>query len=173
MHDLADRHPGLTTAVAASYLEAARVCLDRHHEPPVDVVIQDGIDQLQTKATWEPTDERTRGAWANDIDTTEAGAYACVLAAVELVHQLFAVRRAETRTGADYYLARAGEGVDDLESCFRLEVSGVDAGPQGIVGGRLVAKAMQASKGASNLPAIAGVIGFKALVVALRTVVDE
>ena len=46
---------------------------------------------------WETTDERTKHGWANETDTTEAGAYACVLAAVELFDGLLAVRRAETR----------------------------------------------------------------------------
>jgi hypothetical protein len=68
------------------------------------------------------------GAWANETDATEAGAYGCVIATVELLRDLFAVRRAETGTGADYYVGPRGAAQDDLENCFRLEVSGVSDG---------------------------------------------
>jgi len=77
---------------------------------------------------WEATDDRTKHAWANEIDATEAGAYACVLAAVELTSGMVAVYRAETKTGADYYIVPAGNSVDDLENCLRLEVSGINKG---------------------------------------------
>ena len=33
--NLEQRHPGLTPAIAATYLEAATVCLSRYHESPV------------------------------------------------------------------------------------------------------------------------------------------
>lgn len=173
MHDLAERHRGLTSAIGASYAEAACVCLDRHHQPPVEIDIDGVTNQLRAEASWDRTDERTRAAWANETDATEAGAYACVLGALELAHQLVAVRRAETRSGADYYVAGPGDGVEDLESCYRLEVSGVDAGSEEAVRRRLSAKVRQACAGASNLPAIAGVVGFKALLVTFRTVEDE
>ena len=32
LRDMSDRHRGLTRALAESYLEAARVSLDRHHQ---------------------------------------------------------------------------------------------------------------------------------------------
>ncbi|HXH12617.1 MAG TPA: hypothetical protein VNP04_22970 [Alphaproteobacteria bacterium] len=60
--------------------------------------------RAQTMVEWEATDGRARGAWVNDIDATEAGAYACARAAVELTGELVAIRRAGTGTGADYYI---------------------------------------------------------------------
>jgi hypothetical protein len=78
IHNLAERHHGLTPPVANSYTEAARVCLDRHHAPPTDfVVTDDGVD-LDAIAEWEPTDDRQRAAWANENDATRDGAYACI-----------------------------------------------------------------------------------------------
>ena len=71
-----------------------------------------------------PPDVRTLNAHANEIDATEAGAYGVSLAAVEAISGLVAVRRAETLTGADWYIAPQGTDADDLESCIRLEVSG-------------------------------------------------
>ena len=159
------RHPGLTKAIAEFLSEAVRVCLDRHHASPVDVTLERVGRQSVAVISWQPTDSSTQGAWANDIDTTEQGAYGCALAAVELVDGMVAVRRAETMTGADYYIAPVGTFAEDLEDCVRLEVSGVDRGDRAVIGQRLRAKERQAAAGASNLPARAAVVGFKALLI--------
>ena len=161
------RHTGLTTAIADSYTEAAGVCLDRHHEPPTDFEIETDGSGTTVAVEWRPSDARTRRAWANETDATEAGAGACALAAVELVNGLVAVHRAETLTGADYYVARPGDSPADLEDCQRLEVSGVDRGLRGAVEERLHAKLDQVAAGRSNLPALAGVVGFRARLVML------
>ena len=159
------RHTGLTTAIADSYTEAAGVCLDRHHEPPTDFEIETDGSGTTVAVEWRPSDARTRRAWANETDATEAGA--CALAAVELVNGLVAVHRAETLTGADYYVARPGDSPADLEDCRRLEVSGVDRGLRGAVEERLRAKLDQVAAGRSNLPALAGIVGFRARLVML------
>ena len=166
IHNLA-RHPGLTPATAEYYTEGARVCLDRHHRPPVEVQIAEGEGQTVAIVAWEPVDELVKGAWANETDTTEAGAYACVLAAVELRYGMVAVRRAETRTGADYYIALRDTWAGDLENLIRLEVSGVDRGTPAAVARRLNDKLEQAARGNSSLPAIAGVVGFRARLIRL------
>lgn len=168
MHALSVRHPGLTDAVGAYYTEAARVCLDRHHQSPTAFQIDNGGVSLSASAEWEPTDERTKNAYANEIDATEAGAYACTLAAVELAMQMVAIHRAETLTGADYYIAPVGSPPADLEAALRLEVSGVDKGALATIAQRLTAKLEQAATGRSNLPAVAGVVGFRARLIALR-----
>lgn len=173
IHDMAERHRGLTVAVAESYTEAARVCLDRHHESPVGFKITNSDRVTDAVAEWKKADERTRGAWANEIDATEAGAYACALAAVELCDGLVAVHRAETKTGSDYYIAPAGALLKDLENWLRLEVSGVDRGEQPVINQRLQQKLEQTSAGVSNLPAMAGVVGFQARVIRLSRVEES
>jgi hypothetical protein len=40
LRDMSDRHRGLTRALAESYVEAARVSLGRHHEPPQEFTLQ-------------------------------------------------------------------------------------------------------------------------------------
>jgi hypothetical protein len=167
-HRLAERHPGLTPAIGESCTEAARVCLDRHHTSPIVVSIDrpDAEALAKVLAEWSESTARERQAWANETDTTEQGAYAVALAAVEL-DGLVAVRRAETRTGADYYISALGAPTDDLENCLRLEVSGVDRGDEHVVNQRLHQKVMQALSGASNLPALAAVVGFRACLIAL------
>lgn len=173
LEKLADRHAGLTPEIAACYVQAASVCLDRHHAPPTDFTLERHDETTGAVVEWARTDERIRAAWANNIDTTELGAYACVLAAVDLLGGFVAVRRAETGTGADYYIAPYGAAVDDLESCLRLEVSGTDAGAEDAVRQRLRVKTNQASEGNSNVPAIAGVVGFRARLILVSQVIDS
>jgi hypothetical protein len=164
---LHERHPGLTQPLADSYAEAASVCWSRHHQPPVTVSLRyGGADQLRIINFVIP-DARTRNAHANEIDATELGAYAVALAAVEVIAQLVAVGRAETLTGADWYVAPNGTSLEDLENCIRLEVSGISVGSSADINRRLREKVAQAARGESNLPAIASVVGFKALEVAI------
>jgi len=157
---MAARHPALKSPIAEFYETAACICLDRHHVTPTafDVVFN---DRRSINVEWNPQDEATRRAWANETDTTEAGAYACVIAAVELLTGMVAVRRAEGGTGADFYIGPPGSGVDDLEDCLRLEVSGSDLGTSAQIAHRLAQKIGQATRGRSNLPAFAGVVGFR------------
>lgn len=168
IRNLHRRHPGLTQAVAATYYEAAAVCLSKHHEPPKDARVHDNDESSTTQLEWDAPSQRMQGAWANETDATEAGAYACVLAAIDMMKQLVAVRRAETRTGADYYVAPRGVPAEDLEECYRLEVSGSDAASEQVIRARLRQKLEQAANGACNLPAIAGVVGFKELLILLE-----
>jgi len=160
-HNLSQRHPGLTQAIGDSYTEAARVYLDRHHVSPVEISIQAEAANRETIAEWQPTNDRERGAWANEIDTTEAGAYGIALAACEVIEGMVAVRRADTQTGADYYIAPPNAQIEDLETWLRLEVSGVDRGDQSTLQYRLTQKVRQVADGRGNLPALAAVVGFR------------
>ncbi|WP_200861310.1 MULTISPECIES: hypothetical protein [pseudomallei group] len=173
LDSLSERHPGLTRAVGDGYAEAAAVCLSRHHEPPTMVSVDVDEKASECRADWNPPDDRTLRAWANEIDTTEAGAYGLTLAAVELEQGLVAVRRAETLTGADYYIAPAGSDASDLEACIRLEVSGTDRGDEKVIEQRLKSKLKQAAAGASNLPAIASVVGFQARAIIMAKLGDD
>jgi hypothetical protein len=164
------RHDALTPHIAGSYQEAASVCLDRHHSSPIQVAVLDNGKSEVAELAWVAPDRRISGAWANDIDTTEAGAYACVIAAVELMRNLFAVRRCETGTGADYYIGPQGSGQSDLEECLRLEISGLSEGNLNDVSRRLLQKVIQAQDAESNLPALAGVIGFSAKAIMIQDV---
>src|SRR5438105_5145214 len=102
--DLHIRHPGLTAALAKAYHEAACICLGRHHRSPVDFAIRNERRAENVSVRWPKPTARARRAWANQDDATRDAAYLCVIAAAEALEGLRAVRRAETRTGADYYL---------------------------------------------------------------------
>jgi hypothetical protein len=110
-----------------------------------------------------------RLAWANETDATEAGAYACAIAALELSRGLYAIQRAETLTGADYYVAPIDSTEEDLENWYRLEISGTQLARIG-ANSRLKTKIRQAQRGKSKLPAIATVVGFKAALIVIQTV---
>ncbi len=170
---LHERHPGLTQPLADSYAEAACVCWSRHHEPPVVVAVRNGNADQRRMVDFQVPDARMRRAHANETDATEAGAYGVSLAAVEAFSGLVAVGRAETLTGADWYIAPEGSPVDDLENCVRLEVSGTSAGGSAEVSRRLHEKIAQAARGDSNLPAIASVVGFKALEIAISSLQEQ
>lgn len=171
--DLSERHPGLTKAIGDGYGEAAAVCMHRHHESPVNMsaIVRDlGTECL---IQWEAPSHGILRAYANETDTTELGAYAVALATTEALVGLVAISRAETMTGADYYVAPIGSKLEDLESCIRLEVSGVSAGSEAVVQARLRQKLAQTLKGKSNLPALAAVVGFKERLIAIAKLGDE
>ncbi len=161
--DLNARHPGISPGVALSYAEAARVSLDRHHSSPCEFAIQDNGTSNVADAEWTECDAALKAAWANKDDATRDGAYGLALAAVEETRKLVAVGRAETRTGADYYLSETPVAPDSFEGSVRLEVSGTSDGSNSVINARLAQKLEQAKKGTSNLPAIASVVGFSEL----------
>jgi len=161
--DLHERHFGVTEAIAKSYEEAASVCLHRHHLSPQSFRIVDATNERRALAHWVVPDERTKGAWANRDDATEAGAYGLALATAELTRGLVAVRRAEILSGADYYLGAPGATPHSLKALFRLEISGVDGGDPVRLFTRLRQKIRQLARGKDKLPGIAVTVGFKTL----------
>lgn len=169
LDNMSERHQALTPSIAGCYLEAARVCLDRHHLSPKEFTLENDQKTSTAKVVWELTDDRIRAAWANKDDATRDGSYALAIAATELLRGTVAVRRMSTRTGADYYIAPANQELEDLENCFRLEVSGTDL-DKAIVKRRLREKIDQTKRGRSNLPALVAIVGFKVQLILLHTV---
>lgn len=169
LDDLYRRHPGVTESLGRAYFEAASVCLSRHHLSPTDLTVSLGYLTSRRSIRWALPDQRTLRAWNNANDATRDGAYAVSLAAVEAELSLVAVSRAETQTGADYYLGPLGAEVD-LETAFRLEVSGSDSGDPSRIRSRLRQKVTQLKLGHSNKPAFAVVVGFAHTIVAIESV---
>jgi hypothetical protein len=173
LESLEERHPGLTKNIAGTLYEAAAVCLDRHHTSPVVIEVKRKSESREAHASWDAPDQRTKMAWANTTDTTETGAYGIAIATVEVTDGLVAIARAETRTGADYYLGPAHKTHEDLEGTLRLEVSGIDQSNPAALRTRLAQKVRQCQKGESVLPAIAVVVGFSSLTVVTADVEIE
>lgn len=62
IYDMAERHFGLTDAVAENYVEAARVCIDQHHESPVTFQVKGKRRTTSAVVKWDPPDDRTKAA---------------------------------------------------------------------------------------------------------------
>ncbi len=168
----APRHPGVSAAVCEALAEAAEVCLARHHEPPrtslrVACVGKESVRSLK----WSAPDETAQRSWSNRDDATRDGAYVVSLAVVEHELRMVALSRADTRTGADYYVGRPES--PDLEQAFRLEISGLNEGGLVDIRRRLRSKEEQAAKGDSFLPAYASVVGFREAAVLVSQVGDS
>jgi hypothetical protein len=170
--NLDDRHTGLTKPIADCFCEAAFVCLDRNHTPPQDFILAGDDFEKKAIVYWVSPNDRCKRAWANKDDATRDGAYACAIAATELCFGLYAIRRAETLTGADYYIGPDPDSTADLEDCLRLEVSGTDMDMYEVKR-RLKNKVHQAVVGKSNLPAIAAVVGFRVKRILMKNVQEE
>jgi len=167
---LSKRHHAITPSIAADFYEAACVCLHRHHTSPQTFDLTDERAVGPVEIEWDAPGARIIAARASERPTTEAGASAITIAAVEHARGLFATARAEVGSGVDYYLLPDGVPFDDLEKAVRLEISGVSNGAAGRVRQRLREKVQQALRGDSNLPALAGVVGFEAKLVLLQEV---
>jgi len=154
------RHPGVSAGVCQAFSEAAEVCMSRYHKPPVTTFSIECCGSTSKRGLlWEQPSEVVERAWNNRDDATRDGAYIVSIAAVERELGLVAFSRAETRTGADYYVGQSE--ATDLEEAIRLEVSGVDHGDTSAIKKRLRDKERQAQEGDSFLPAYASVVGFR------------
>ena len=119
---------------------------------------------------WSPADVNTRAINRNERDATEAGAYACILAAVELAEGLVTLGRSPHGTGSDFYVAPTGSTFEDLDRAVRLEVSGTDTGNPNDIGYRLAEKVEQLHQGDGSEDGIAGVVGFRERLIRLEWV---
>jgi len=159
LETLFERHKGFYIHICRAYADAAAICFSRHHSPPVNLIISNKKEMSLREMRWENPGEAAIRSWANKDDATRDAAYSVSLSVIEAEFGLLALTRADTKTGADYYIGY--EGDVDLEKAFRLEVSGVDEGGLSEIRSRLKKKVAQLRKGNSSKPGIAIVVGFK------------
>lgn len=169
LDDLAAIHPCITEELAGALAQAAKVCLDRHHRPPIALFVEEGAIEDNVSLRWEPTSARARAGWGDQNDTIEWTAVGVALAFLGTARELVAVRRARRVSGADYYVAAKGASLDDLEGAVRLEISGIESGGVSEVRRRLFEKLSQLHRAAEFTPGIAVVVGFAARAVHLAT----
>ncbi len=172
LSELHVRHPGLTIHICRAYAEAAGVCLARHHTSPVEMSLTGPFSPCRRQVSWPDPTRRAIRAWGNRDDATRDGAYSLSLAAVEAEYGLTAIARADTRTGADFYVAPHGEH-EDLENAYRLEVSGLDRTGESRLQSRLRRKITQVAEGDGSGPSLVVVVGFSAGRIAMAEVEDE
>lgn len=164
--DLAERH-ALDPHQLQGYANAAKVQLEKHHQPPTQFEVTSKGETHNYSVEWTPVDDLLRRSYNNVDDATRDGAYVMAFAAVEDIEGMVGIARAETKTGADYYVAPIGSSPEDLEMAYRLEVSGTN-GPESMVRQRLKEKQQQTRDGIGTEPAIAAVVGFKARLILLE-----
>ncbi len=172
LSELHARHPGLTIDLCRAYAEAAGVCLSRHHTSPVEMSLTGPFSPCRRQVSWPDPTHRAIRAWANRDDATRDGAYSLSLAAVEAEYGLTAIARADTRTGADFYVAPYGED-GDLENAYRLEVSGLDRTGESRLHSRLRRKVAQVEGGDGSGPSLVVVVGFSVGRIAMAEVEDD
>jgi hypothetical protein len=180
IYDLHSRHH-IGKGATDSYVEAALVCLDRHHVAAEMTwsVQKDGEPPAQYVVERRPPTAAHYRSGRNRDEATELGACAMVLAASDRHLGLVALSRAEGLTGSDFYLIPASANVapdPDLDlfrdDRIRLEVSGISDDDARGLEARVRQKVLQARAGHSPLPAIAGVVGFRTARIVFRTAKD-
>ena len=168
IEEMHERHPGLPKDDSGALNGSLKVCLDRHHISPQEFLILDRDEKVLVE--WEPADDETFANNRNDKDATEDGAYACILAVVELTEGLVSLGRSSHGSGADFYVAPRGSTLEDLDSAYRLEISGTDTGSPSDIRYRLAEKVEQLLEGDGGEDGIAGVVGFKERLIRLERV---
>lgn len=166
--ELAERHD-IDPHQLQGYANAAKVRLEVHHAPPVDFEVTSRGETVVYEVKWNPVTEQLRRSYNNADDAKRDGAYVMAFAAVEDLEGMVSIARAETKTGADYYVVPAGHRPLNLESAYRLEVSGTD-GTSADMRQRLRQKQEQARRGSGSEPAIAAVVGFKTKLILVERV---
>ena len=165
LNQLLQPHPGYPLSLHNSYSESARVYLEKFHISPTNIVIEVYDKTHRDNLVWEAPDQQIRNSQANLPDAACFGAYAISILCVERKLRRVVVSRAEALTGADWYIAPPGLGVDefgapdlDCDAVLRLEVSGVG---RGSIEARVTKKKKQLKAGQSVIPGIAAVVGFE------------
>ena len=170
-------HPGVTPASSDALCEAASVCLARHHVPPKEFTVTYEGQSDKLLFQWELPSQRAKDCHAYKHDATKDGAYAISFLCLEYRLRLVAIAQAQAGSGADWYVAPIGCGLDasgapnlDDPNVLRLEVSGTDVGH---IGYRMRLKQQQLLDANSSIPAIASVVGFQRAAVRIEHAVTQ
>jgi hypothetical protein len=178
IYNLHVRHPGMAREITDNYAVNAAVCMERHRSSPRVWSVQ--MDQTLAEGylvVWNPPTPAQLRSCANQDDATRDGAYGLALAAVDAHAGFVALRRAEGRSGVDFYLIPDGAEISDShdididrDDLVGLEVSGIDDDTDRVVRARVREKVEQVRAGKSSGPSIVGVVGFRTARVMFVTV---
>jgi hypothetical protein len=178
IYDLQVRHSGLAKEVTDNYAVNAAVCMERHSiSPRVWSVHRDQSAATEYLVTWEaPTAAQIRSC-ANQDDATRDGAYGLALAAADVHLGLVALRRAEGRSGVDFYLVPDGTEIPDSpeydidrDDLIGLEVSGINDDNDRVIRARVRQKVEQVQAGRPPFPSVVGIVGFRTARITFWTV---
>ena len=152
--------PGITPAFGEGLAEAASVCLeDRSHSSPTPMRLSGEIGG-QAILEWETTSTQARRCWNDNDEATEHGAYGIAALLIPRVSELQVVERSKKGTGFDYWLGTSTQTGALFQNRARLEVSGIRAGTDSKVGGRVRQKLKQTERSNGSIPAVVVVVEF-------------
>lgn len=152
--------PGITPAFGAGLAEAAAICFnDRGHPNPASMRL-DGALAATAAVHWERPNNQALRCWGDHQVTTEHGAYGIAALLVEKVSELRVIERARKGKGFDFWLGRQDDPGPLFQNRARLEVSGLRAGTESEVGGRVKQKVTQIDRSRGPLPGIVVVVDF-------------
>jgi hypothetical protein len=178
IYSLYFRHPGMAKEIADNLAVNAAVCMERHSRSPRTWSVRADQDHpIDYVTSWEmPTPAQVR-ACANQDDATRDGAYGLALAAIDVHLGYVALRRAEGRTGVDFYVIPAGTEVSpspdlDIErdDLVGFEVSGISDDTDSMLRTRVNRKIEQVRSGKLPFQSIVGVVGFRSARIVFRRV---
>jgi hypothetical protein len=162
--------PGLTTARAISFVEAATVCFETngHCESAKVSVSVAKPNQMRDESVTEdlqlkfPRASKQVHSTNKDLqDAAEEGACAVAISIVQRLFSLRVLERSYKGTGFDYWIGR--EESEGLQGMERLEVSGILAGDHSEIKRRVKRKLDQVAAGSErnrSLPQCVVVVEF-------------
>jgi hypothetical protein len=157
---LAQGMPALTRAAGQSLAEAAAVCLEFNEHAAGVCFAKTGLMSEDFYLLWSPATGQAKLTYADLKVATELGA--CAIALLFVKEQLgkVIIERAAQGTGFDYWLGE--DAPDDLpfHGLARLEVSGILAGTQAQIRGRITRKRRQMDPTDAIAPGYVAVIEF-------------
>jgi hypothetical protein len=150
--------PGLTSAIATVFSEAAAVCLEQGGHNPGVLLVADGQFACEFQVRWRNTTDQQRRSHNDLQDATEFGACGLAIYLIRDQTGQVVVERSRKGTGFDFWL---GDNDDQVfQHKARLEVSGILKGDEPDIGARVARKLKQITVSDGTLPGYVAVVEF-------------
>lgn len=152
--------PALTRAAGQSLAEAAAVCLELKDHAAGVCFAKTGLMSEDFYLLWSPATEQAKRTYADTQVATELGA--CAIALLFVKEQLgkVVIERSAKGTGFDYWIGDETEDDIPFQGLARLEVSGILAGTQAQIQGRIAQKKKQMDPTDASAPGFVAVVEF-------------
>lgn len=161
--DLLAGMPGLTHEIAASFVQAASVCLEGNNHMPGVTMSCAGWKSVKYQLHWPSyaDPQQVARAWADTQYATEYGAYGVAIALVQKLTSKVVWERSAKGTGFDFWLCDTADRPLLFQGTARLEVSGIFSGNVSRVASRTRQKVAQvAPSNGTGLDAYVVVVEF-------------
>lgn len=130
--------PGLTTEIAAGFVQAASVCLEGNSHAPGVTLNCSGWKKTDYRLRWPnyPDPQQVSRSWGDSQHATEHGAYGVAIALVRHLASKVVWSRSAKGPGFDFWLCDADAEPPPFlfQGTSRLEVSGILNGDSQVAG---------------------------------------